>query len=460
MLAQVLQETVRGRLRVVGLAFVLCSARPAMAQVVMPTAPSLTLRMLFDSVQAHYPAIQAAQRRVHAAQGSLRTARAFGNPLLNLQVDQISAPRAQPLIGMPQQSTATATFPLEDLFQRGPRVAMASAEVRVADAEAMATRQRLGLDASAAYYRTVIAQVEVTTARDLVSWLDTLVAYNRVRVREGATAEADLLRSELERDRASAEQAMVTAELAHARAALSAFVSDPRTATTSPLAVVDATPYPWPSNIVKPGSINSVFTTSAPPPRIPIDARPDVRADRERVDAANAGISAERTLVLRALGATVGAMRSMGMTSVIAGISMPLPIFDRNSGRVQRATAARDAAVLDLSTRELAAAAEVRGAYEAASVLTERASALAGRDSTNFLTRADESRRIALGAYREGAMPLFQVIDAARAWSDARLTYFRTMIAQHQSILNLIVAAGLDVFASPPVLVAPGAPSR
>ena len=57
-------------------------------------------------------------------------------------------------------------------------------------------------------------------------------------------------------------------------------------------------------------------------------------------------------------------------------------------------------------------------------------------------------------------MPLFQVIDAARAWSDARLTYFRTMIAQHQSILNLIVAAGLDVFASPPVLVAPGAPSR
>lgn len=81
----------------------------------------------------------------------------------------------------------------------------------------------------------------------------------------------------------------------------------------------------------------------------------------ERVNAANAGISSQRTLVLRELGATFGAMQCTGMTSMISGISMPLPIFNRNSGQVQRANAERDAEVLDLRTRELTAAAEVRG---------------------------------------------------------------------------------------------------
>ena len=61
--------------------------------------------------------------------------------------------------------------------------------------------------------------------------------------------------------------------------------------------------------------------------------------------------------------------------------------------------------------------------------------------------RAEEARRIALGAYREGAVPLFQVIDAARTWGEARLTYYRTLYAQHQSVLALLAAEGSDLFA-------------
>jgi len=42
---------------------------------------------------------------------------------------------------------------------------------------------------------------------------------------------------------------------------------------------------------------------------------------------------------------------------------------------------------------------------------------------------------------------LFQVIDAARTWGDARLTYYRTLYAQHQSVLVLLAAEGSDLFA-------------
>jgi cobalt-zinc-cadmium efflux system outer membrane protein len=142
----------------------------------------------------------------------------------------------------------------------------------------------------------------------------------------------------------------------------------------------------------------------------------------------------------------------------MAGLSLPLPIFDANRGEIARASAERDAAAYDLAARERAARAELAGAYEAGRLLTERASLLArgtgGRPA--FLARADEARRIALGAYREGAVPLLQVIDAARAWGDARLAFYETLYAQHESVALLLVARGDDLFTELPALAHSG----
>jgi outer membrane protein, heavy metal efflux system len=139
-------------------------------------------------------------------------------------------------------------------------------------------------------------------------------------------------------------------------------------------------------------------------------------------------------------------------------VSMPLPIFDPNRGEIARASAERDVATFELAARERTARAELAGAHEAARLLTERASLLAsatnGRPS--LLARADEARRIALGAYREGAVPLLQVIDAARAWGDARLMFYEMLYAQHESVAALLVARGDDLFTELPSLAARG----
>lgn len=188
--------------------------------------------------------------------------------------------------------------------------------------------------------------------------------------------------------------------------------------------------------------------------------RGEVRAARERVVATSSAIAAERLLTFRQFGATLGLMQSMEQTSMIAGLSMPLPLFDRNRGEVARATAEREVARYDLATQTRMANADLRGAYEAAQLLTVRATMLTQRDSTNLLRRADESRRIALGAYREGAVPLLQVIDAARSWADARVTYYRTLFAQQQSILTLLVAEGQDLYSTLPTVMPIGAINR
>ncbi|MEO7363773.1 MAG: TolC family protein [Gemmatimonadaceae bacterium] len=420
----------------VGVVLASCLPQLIRAQAAAPQAPPLTLLALLDSVRTNYPTLQAAASRVRAAQGIRTTAGVFGNPVLSYETDQTPFPGSRALVGMSRQTMITAMVPLESFYQRGPRVTRANAELRAAEADVMSIRQQVGLDASAAYYRLAIAQIDVETTQDLAGWLDSVVAYNRPRVREGVTSEADLIRSMIERDRVAAEGAMQLAELLRARAALRAYFPNANGATT---VTIDDIPFRHPALLSNGGISDEALQASA-------QTRGEVRAANERVTASSAAISAERSLTLRQLGATVGAMQSMGQTSMIAGLSMPLPIFDRNRGEVQRANAERDVAQFELAAQQRAANAEVRGAYDAAMVLTARARLLTQRDTSNLLRRAEESRRTALGAYREGAVPLLQVIDAARSWAESRRTYYRTLFEQQQSILILLVAQGQDLF--------------
>jgi outer membrane protein, heavy metal efflux system len=236
---------------------------------------------------------------------------------------------------------------------------------------------------------------------------------------------------------------MADAELAQASAQLAAALGAPMggsvelVAGETPLALTASA-----AQQLADGAVGSAVAST-------VSLRPDVRAARARETAAAAGISTERRMLFREAGATLGAKQMMGTNSMIAGLSLPFPLFDQNRGEVARATAERDIARFELAAQERLAAADVAGALGAAHLLTHRAESLARPGPDGLLARADEMRRIALGAYREGAIPLVQVLDAAQAWGETRLTYYRMLYAQHQAVLALIVATGGDLFAAP-----------
>lgn len=428
----------------------LATGVPARAQA-PHQEPPVTLRMLLDSVRSAHPLIAAADARIRAARGARTTAGVLGNPVLSYEVDNTPFPGGRAISGLDREAMTTATLPLEPLFQRAPRVARANADIRAAEADAIVTRQRLALDASRAYYRVALGQVTLATSRDLAAWLDTVVAYNQSRVKEGVTSEADLIRSQLERDRAAAEAAMAEAELAESRGVLAGYFGDGRGGANVEVRAADA-PLTIPGAFSSGESQASAAAPNGAPSNASaltqraLSARGEVRAARERLASATAGVTAEQRMLIRQLGATIGTKQMAGSTSMIAGISLPIPLFDANRGEVQRASAERDAAAFELANMERVTSSEVVGAYESARVLTARANILTRGGADGFLSRADEARRIALGAYREGAVPLFQVIDAARTWGEARLTYYRTLYAQHQSVLALLAAQGTDLF--------------
>jgi outer membrane protein, heavy metal efflux system len=182
---------------------VLAGADVLAAQTLVPASRTgpLTLAGLLGRVSREHPLMAAARAQIRSAEGNRRTASVLPNPILGYQLENVRLPGGD-VVPMDREAMATATIPLEFIYQRGSRVGLANSEVRAVEAEARTVRQRLALDATRSYYQTALAQVELSTARDLAGWLDSLVEYNRTRSREGVSAEVDLLRAQVERDRA------------------------------------------------------------------------------------------------------------------------------------------------------------------------------------------------------------------------------------------------------------------
>jgi cobalt-zinc-cadmium efflux system outer membrane protein len=315
------------------------------------------------------------------------------------------------------------------LFQRPPRIERADADVRSAEVGLTAARRDVALEATHAFYRVALAQVALDVVEQSRDSLERLLAFTQARVTEGATAEVELFRAQVEFDRAATNVALADVDLMKARAELWPFLNgDSQLATLSQLRVALPAAGDRPVTAM---TLDAYIGQAR-------DSRPELRSARARIAAARAETTVQRTLTVRQLGATFGVKRIEGGNSMIAGVSVPVPLFDRNRGEIQRATAELLAAEHDAAWTERSVLAEVEGAYLAMRRLGAQAQAL----QPAFLNRADEANRITLAAYQEGGATLLQVLDAARTLTDARLTYYRVVLAERQSRFDLAMAVG------------------
>lgn len=178
------------------------------------------------------------------------------------------------------------------------------------------------------------------------------------------------------------------------------------------------------------------------------EQRPEIVSARARVAAAGAETDYQRRLLVRHLGATFGFKQVNGDSTMIAAVSVPVPMFDRNRGEIQRTTNEAIATGKELVWAERRIEAEVQGAYDAAQQL----GAQTGARQRSTVDRAAEAHRITVAAYQEGASSLLQVLDAARTLADTRLAYSRTLLTQQQSRFDLALAAGIEPLPSISIL--------
>ena len=157
-------------------------------------------------------------------------------------------------------------------------------------------------------------------------------------------------------------------------------------------------------------------------------------------------VSARRLGTLPALGVQAGSKRTSGFNTGTIQIGMSLPLFDRNGGNRQRAQGALMVAQGELRALDAALEADVIAASRAYSLLSDELARTVRGTSAGARTLDERGRTvadIAVVAYREGAISLFELLDAERLHAEVRNAALRAATDVQLARLDLARALGL-----------------
>jgi cobalt-zinc-cadmium efflux system outer membrane protein len=365
----------------------------------------LTLERAIAIAEERNPALAALEREVAAARGRELQAGLLPNP-------EVTARSAEgPLYrGFGQSiNLGEVSYPIAV----GGRIAAAEAAAakarEAAEANLALGRRILRADVRAAFALGLAWQARLALTRELVDLARESRRIAEARVHAGDAPEAELLKAEVELKQLLLESAQVDSELVGARRRIATLLGSPGAtistfAGTLPTATAD---------VSLPAARERVL---AGDPRVRAltrrweEARLDLLlARRERIPDVTVAVAAGSSPDVRATNDAI----------LEVGISLPIPLFNRNQGRIAEAEAniGRAAREAEAGTNE--ALLELAEAHRRFEIARERVR----RYLEDILPRAERSLAQARSGYQAGKLRFLDVLDAQRTLGQARGLY-------------------------------------
>ena len=345
------------------------------------------------------PQRQAAQARIQAAEGSVRQAQRPPNPLLDFHQENLGA-------GSPLDQIldvfATVSQTVEIGGKRAARTAVAAADVKIAQATALQAERNLTLETVRLYLAALQAHASLEFLSKNREELQILIAAQTRRLEEGYAAEADLMKFHTEASRLDTRLLRVQLDYNRSLTALSL--------------LLDLSPPLTGARLVMPSIL-------APPRGDPlelaqqvVERQPEIIVAQAQLDRAQQTVALEKANRLPDPALTVGYKRTGGADTLVTGVTMPLPVFDGNSGNIERAVAEEHAAAMDLAALR-------KQHLLAIKVLIQSAQELAAQEQNierQMLQSAEIVRNAAHVSFREGAADILHLVDAERVYTETR----------------------------------------
>lgn len=385
-----------------------------------PRVPaSLTLSGAIEYARRWHPLLQAARERARMAEGEAVTARLRPNPTFTLSGENF-------LTGSRDfEGLAFLSHTIETGHKRERRMEAAEWATRAAQAEVEAVERQVIAEVKFAYERALLQRERLKLARETLETFRQIVRYNEVRVAEGYTAEGELIKVQLEAQRAEFAVRQALLEYERARIAL--------------LRAMGASSFDHAFELREELTFEPVRLAVEELERAALE-RPEAVRARAVLEHARAMLQLERARAKPDLILSFGYKRNGPDNTLYGAVSIPLPIFHRNQGQIARAEAeVRWAEAQWRHVRE-GILAELAAARRAVQIWAEQAQSV----RHEFLQRAEASRTIAQAAYREGAADLLVLLEAERAHVAARELYLQALFEYRQALHDLERAVGWD----------------
>jgi cobalt-zinc-cadmium efflux system outer membrane protein len=375
---------------------------------------SISLGQALQRALAANPRLTAAEREIGIAGGLKVQAGALPNPDLSFELD--NALGSGPYKGLRSAETNLQLSQLVELGgKREARLAAGEAGIGTAVWQRRATRLEVLSETAIAFITIVSAQRRIEIFDDQIASLDQLIPLLQKRVQEGASSPAETLRAQVAADLFRVDRERARTQLATARRDLAILMGD-----SSPRFG---------------GAVGRLANIGQPPPFKAVVQAIEANPQLMRWTAVTAQRNAE--LIIARLKAVPDVRLSAGWRhfqdtnddAVRLGVSIPLPIFDQNTGNIiaaQETLAKTDA---ERATNKLVLISIAGRSYDALTGALAELKFL----RTSVIPNARNAAETIQSGYLQGRFTLLELLDV-------RGSVLQALLREQEALQNFHIA--------------------
>lgn len=387
-----------------------------------PATP-LSLQSAIELTMHASPEASAAQLEVDAFEGVILQAKARPNPEISaLMEDTRSASRV---------TTLQINQAIEMGGKREARIEAAAKSLDVVKLELASKRAEIRAAVVTAFFDVLIAQERWQLAKSLTELSQRASDAAKHRVLAGKVSPVEETKAKVAEANVRIELSQAESELSSARHRLTAMWGNPSPQFGQALGDIESLP-----QLPEMTDFQARLTNA-----------PSMQRARAEIEHRQALAELEQRRGVPDVTVSLGARRNeeLGLNQAIIGVSIPIPLFDRNQGNLLEAIRRTDKARDELAATEFRLSSELAQNHERLATSRREVETLRQDIMPGARSAFDSTAR----GFELGKFNFLDVLDAQRTLFQARSQYLRALAEAHRSAASLErILGGIDATAA------------
>ena len=351
------------------------------------------------------PQLAVAMRGREVETGQALQAGVRPNPTLSAEIEDLRSRY--------RNSTLLISQQLETAGKRDMRMAAAEANVAIADADIRIAQAETSAKVYAAFYQVLAAQQAQTLATELLQIASASKVTSAKRVMAGKVSPVEETKAKVAEAGAKIELAKANQQLAAAKKRLSSLWGKGLDSSESAFTATGELE-----------NFKSIATLSDLMAQLP--ASPQLKKASLAITQKQAFSNIEKAKQTPDVTLSVGARRNEelgGITQAIIGVSVPIPLFDKNQGGLQSAKAREAQSQDEKIALQNQLATDLTDAYARRQTQVEASNMY----KNDILQGAQSAYEAARKGFEFGKFSFLEVLDAQRTLFQAKTQYIQTL---------------------------------
>lgn len=397
------------------------------AQDAVTVPEQLRLTDALELAMRHNPILLRDRQNLAIANAGVRQARQFSNPELDLNSESYPLFESKPgTFWNNQELTFRAGQTIETAGKRSKRTQVAQQELRATGSDIQNTEREVRFELKRRYFAVVLAKSQLSLAQEILKQFDEVIRLNEARFKQGELSGLEMNRIRAERFRFYTD--VLDSDLQ---------VKNAKTALLELLGVADLAAK---FDVVEPLTATIQTVQLGELHQLAIQSRPDLAAALQRLERNRREVELQRAQSVPNLTPSFGYKRDFGVNTAVFGLTLPIPLFNRNQGGIARANAQQEQQRFEVTRSTLSVRREVQQGYQSLQTQAERLRAL----EQEYVPAAKKAHEIAQESYRLGALDLIGLLDAERVYRETLRSFNVALFDYKIAVFQLEASVGKE----------------